>query len=206
MFVYIHALCTLTEKALASLEPSFTDNSIVSPYINQMMRKYCRNGLDGHFNFWYQYFRRLCYDIHPVQGCSSWADLEKNDKSIGFLSNTGPDPLKNHKATKPTFNVGPSSARQRNAISMAFVVNINPNIQYLICEHKELHAHVSARILEKCISHARIQRGAGVWTPQPPRKKHTKNIWLLSNTGQDPLKNHKATKPAFNVGLSSARL
>ena len=29
---------------------------------------------------------------------------------------TGPDPLKNHKATKPTFNVVPLSARQRNAI------------------------------------------------------------------------------------------
>ena len=28
--------------------------------------------------------------------------------------------LKNQKATKPAFNVGPSSARQRNAISMAF--------------------------------------------------------------------------------------
>ena len=40
--------------------------------------------------------------------------------NIGFLCNTGPDPLKNHKATKPAFNVGPSSARQRNAISMAF--------------------------------------------------------------------------------------
>ena len=35
--------------------------------------------------------------------------------NIGFCSNTGPDPLKNHKATKPAFNVGPSSARQRNA-------------------------------------------------------------------------------------------
>ena len=40
---------------------------------------------------------------------------EKSQK-IGFLSNTGPDPLKNHKATKPAFTVGPSSARQRNAI------------------------------------------------------------------------------------------
>ena len=29
----------------------------------------------------------------------------KNHKSIGFLSNTGPDPLKNHKATEPAFNV-----------------------------------------------------------------------------------------------------
>ena len=36
------------------------------------------------------------------------------------LSNTGPDPLKNYKPTKPAFNVGPSSARQRNAILMAF--------------------------------------------------------------------------------------
>ena len=44
----------------------------------------------------------------------------KNYKIIGFPSNTGPDPLKNHKATKPAFNVGPSSARQRNAILMAF--------------------------------------------------------------------------------------
>ena len=40
----------------------------------------------------------------------------KNHKNIGFLSNTGPDPLKNHKTTKPAFNVGSSSARQRNAI------------------------------------------------------------------------------------------
>ena len=40
----------------------------------------------------------------------------KNHKNIGFLSNTGPDPLKNHKAAKPAFNVGTSLARQRNAI------------------------------------------------------------------------------------------
>ena len=32
----------------------------------------------------------------------------KNNKNIGFLSNTGPEPLKNHKATKPAFNVWPS--------------------------------------------------------------------------------------------------
>ena len=44
----------------------------------------------------------------------------KNHKNIGFLSNTGPDPLKNHKATKPAFNVGSSSAGQRNTISMGF--------------------------------------------------------------------------------------
>ena len=39
-----------------------------------------------------------------------------NYKNIGFLSNTGPDPLKITKATKREFIVGPSSARQRNAI------------------------------------------------------------------------------------------
>ena len=55
-----------------------------------------------------------------------WADPEgdrgsdphplENHNHIGFLSNTGTDPFKNHKATKPAFNVWPSSARQRNAI------------------------------------------------------------------------------------------
>ena len=40
----------------------------------------------------------------------------ENHKNIEFLSNTCPDPLKNHKATKPTFNVGPSLAHQQNAI------------------------------------------------------------------------------------------
>ena len=41
-------------------------------------------------------------------GQGVWTPL----KNIGFLSNTGPRPL----ATKPAFNVGPTSARQRNAI------------------------------------------------------------------------------------------
>ena len=31
----------------------------------------------------------------------------KNHKNIVYLSNTGPDPLKNHKVTRPA-NVGPS--------------------------------------------------------------------------------------------------
>ena len=46
-------------------------------------------------------------------------DPPEKSQNIGFLSNTGPDPLKNHKATKPEFNVG-SSARQRNVIYMPF--------------------------------------------------------------------------------------
>ena len=36
--------------------------------------------------------------------------IQRGDKNIGFFSNTGLNPLKNHKATKPAFNVIPSSA------------------------------------------------------------------------------------------------
>ena len=39
----------------------------------------------------------------------------KKSQAIGFLSNTGQDPRKN-KTSKSAFNVGPSSARQRNAM------------------------------------------------------------------------------------------
>ena len=39
----------------------------------------------------------------------------------------------------------------------------------------------------------------------PPPLKNHKNIEFLSYTGQDPLKFSKTTKPAFNVGSSSAR-
>ena len=42
------------------------------------------------------------------------------NQKIYFFSNSGPGTLKNHKATNPEFIVGPSSARQRNAIRMAF--------------------------------------------------------------------------------------
>ena len=43
-------------------------------------------------------------------------DPPEKSQNIGFLSNTGPDPLKNHKATKPTFNV----SHHRPASEMAF--------------------------------------------------------------------------------------
>ena len=39
-----------------------------------------------------------------------------NKKNIVFFSNSGPDLLNNYQATEPAFNVGPLSARQRNAI------------------------------------------------------------------------------------------
>ena len=44
----------------------------------------------------------------------------EKSQNIGFLSNTGPDRLINHKATKLAFKDGPSSACQLNAIQMAF--------------------------------------------------------------------------------------
>ena len=37
----------------------------------------------------------------------------------------------------------------------------------------------------------------------PPEKSH--NIGFINNAGQDPLKNHKAAKPAFYVEASRAR-
>ena len=49
-----------------------------------------------------------------MHGSKGWAGgpdpppLSKNHKHLGFLSNIGPDPLKNHKATKPAFNGMPA--------------------------------------------------------------------------------------------------
>ena len=44
----------------------------------------------------------------------------KNHKNMGFLSNAGPDSLKNHKSIKPAFNFVHSSARQWNGIKWRF--------------------------------------------------------------------------------------
>ena len=61
-----------------------------------------------------------CADPEEGGGGQGVRPTPLNNKKIGFLSNTGQAPLKNHKATNPGFNVEPSSARQRNAIWMAF--------------------------------------------------------------------------------------
>ena len=52
--------------------------------------------------------------------------------------------------------------------------------------------------------HGSREGGGGAGGPDPSLKSH-KAIGFLSNTGWDSLKNREATKPAFNVGLSSAR-
>ena len=47
----------------------------------------------------------------------------KNHKNVGFLCKTGPGPLKNHKATRPAFNVWaiivPSAKRHLNVVLLA---------------------------------------------------------------------------------------
>ena len=55
-----------------------------------------------------------------AEGGTGVLDPPENHKNIRFLSNSGLDPLKNYEATEPAYNVGSSSARQRNAILMAF--------------------------------------------------------------------------------------
>ena len=49
-----------------------------------------------------------------------WTPTPCKITKAGFLSNTGPDSLKNHKATKPAFNGGPSSARQQTSLKWLF--------------------------------------------------------------------------------------
>ena len=54
------------------------------------------------------------YLSHISNMCRSRGGIRyplKKHKHIGFLSNTAPDHLKNHKPTRPAFNVGQSSAR-----------------------------------------------------------------------------------------------
>ena len=52
----------------------------------------------------------------PGGGGAGDPDLQKNHKNIGFLRNTGPDPLKNHKATEPDSILG----RHRHASETPF--------------------------------------------------------------------------------------
>ena len=59
------------------------------------------------------------------QGVQTSAPL-KIKTNIGFSSNTGPDPLKNRKATKPAFNVGQSPARQITPFKFRWRVDNGP--------------------------------------------------------------------------------
>ena len=51
-----------------------------------------------------------------VTGCPDHHPLESH-KAIKFLSNTGPDPLENHKATKPAWTIiGSPAIRHLNGV------------------------------------------------------------------------------------------
>ena len=54
----------------------------------------------------------------------------KNDKNMGFLSNTGLDPLKNYKATNTVLDVGLSSAR--------FYWYLDPIFPHQLKQHKNI--------------------------------------------------------------------
>ena len=86
-------------------------------------RKYakCRAKADAHDKMGFQCIS-ISVDIVRSHARIQRGDSShlKNHKNIEFLSNTGPDPLKFSKTTKPAFNVGSSSARQRNAIERRF--------------------------------------------------------------------------------------
>ena len=47
--------------------------------------------------------------------------------------------------------------------------------------------------------------GGGTGGPDPLPLEYHKNTGFLRNTGTDRMKNHEATKPAFNVGSSLER-
>ena len=70
--------------------------------------------------YWITLFQIVIIHVRIQMGYRRSGPLLNNHQNWGFLSNSVPDPLKNRKATKPVFNVGPSLARQRNVISVAF--------------------------------------------------------------------------------------
>ena len=58
--------------------------------------------------------------MNPERGTGGGTPL-KNHKAIEFLFDTGKDTLEKFKATKPAFNVEPSSARQGNVNGVSLV-------------------------------------------------------------------------------------
>ena len=75
-------------------------------------------------------------------------------------------------------------------------------IDSYITQHKRNASVYDVCPMSPYWDHARIQRwggGGGGQGVQLPLINH-KNIGFLSSTSSDPLKNHKAPKPAFNAG------
>ena len=81
---------------------------------NMRYNKVCYDGTAMYSHLAVTY--KLNVHMGGSKGGTGGQDPLKNHRNIGFPSNIDPDPLKNHKATKPKFNVGSSWACQRNAI------------------------------------------------------------------------------------------
>ena len=73
-----------------------------------------------------------------------------------------------------------------------------------ITDHSQI---IEKLITFRCLKEVRLcadpEREAG--GPDPPPPEISQKYRVSSNTGSDPLKMRKATKPAFNTGPSSAR-
>ena len=78
-------------------------------------------------------------------------------------------------------------------VERLFLAVLRGSLQFVILVFPD-HTH----LLSLMSIHVQIQRGTGSGLPE-----NHKNKEFLSHIGPDPLKNHKATKPAFNVGPSS---
>ena len=50
----------------------------------------------------------------------SFPHSSENHNNICFLNKTVPDPLKNHRATKPKFNIGPSPVQLETLLKLRF--------------------------------------------------------------------------------------
>ena len=88
-----------------------------------------------------------------------------NHKNIGFLSSTGPDPLKNHKATNPAFNV--RHARETP-------------LQWLSLAGRWWPANSGILILPPLIIKKREKKRYQIWTPSD---KTICTIYSSFNTG-----------------------
>ena len=76
-----------------------------------MLKNKCGQSFSAYLILGYMF---ACAD--PEGGGTLGPYPPEKSQNIGFLRNSSPDPLKNHKTTKSAFNVGPTSARQLNAI------------------------------------------------------------------------------------------
>ena len=75
-------------------------------------------------------------------------------------------------------------------------------LNFLTCISTTFNKQAVKDLARLCVCAWADPEGTGVQTPLP---KNYNTIWFSSNTGLDSQKNHKVTKPAFNVRPSYVR-